>query len=49
MRFTKAHGLGNDFILIAEEAAPAGFAGQPVLTVATFPPPEQTSGRKGKR
>ncbi len=29
--------------------APAGFAGQPVLTVATFPPPEQTSGKKGKR
>ncbi|HYN01270.1 MAG TPA: diaminopimelate epimerase [Vicinamibacteria bacterium] len=23
MRFTKAHGLGNDFILVAEEAAPA--------------------------
>jgi diaminopimelate epimerase len=23
MRFTKAHGLGNDFVLVAEEAAPA--------------------------
>ena len=26
MRFTKAHGLGNDFILVAEKDAPAGTA-----------------------
>jgi diaminopimelate epimerase len=26
MRFTKAHGLGNDFILVAEKDAPAGAA-----------------------
>jgi diaminopimelate epimerase len=27
MRFTKAHGLGNDFILVAEETAPADLSG----------------------
>jgi len=32
-----------------EHWAPAGFAGQPVLTIATFPPPEPTSGKKSKR
>ncbi len=31
-----------------EHWSPAGFAGQPVLTVATFPPPEPTPG-KNKR
>ena len=32
-----------------EHWSPAGFAGQEVLTVATFPPPEPTSGKKRKR
>jgi photosystem II stability/assembly factor-like uncharacterized protein len=32
-----------------EHWSPAGFAGQDVLTVATFPPPEPTSGKKRKR
>jgi len=32
-----------------EHWSPAGFAGQDVLTVATFPPPEPTSGRKQRR
>jgi len=32
-----------------EHWAPAGFPGQPVLTVATFPPPEPASGKKSKR
>jgi photosystem II stability/assembly factor-like uncharacterized protein len=32
-----------------EHWAPAGFADQEVLTVATFPPPEKTSGKKSKR
>jgi photosystem II stability/assembly factor-like uncharacterized protein len=32
-----------------EHWAPAGFAGQEVLTVATFPPPETSTGKKAKR
>jgi photosystem II stability/assembly factor-like uncharacterized protein len=32
-----------------EHWSPAGFAGQEVLTVATFPPPGPTSGKKRKR
>jgi len=32
-----------------EHWSPAGFAGQEVLTVATFPPPEPTSEKKRKR
>ena len=32
-----------------EHWSPAGFAGQEVLTVATFPPPAPTSGKKRKR
>jgi photosystem II stability/assembly factor-like uncharacterized protein len=32
-----------------EHWAPAGFAGQEVLTVATFPPPELSAGKKSKR
>ena len=32
-----------------EHWSPAGFAGQEVLTVATFPPPEPRQGKKGRR
>lgn len=32
-----------------EHWAPAGFADQEVLTVATFPPPERPAGKKAKR
>jgi photosystem II stability/assembly factor-like uncharacterized protein len=32
-----------------EHWAPAGFAGQEVLAVATFPPPEPSSGKKPRR
>jgi photosystem II stability/assembly factor-like uncharacterized protein len=32
-----------------EHWVPAGFAGQDVLTVATFPPPEPVSGKKPRR
>jgi photosystem II stability/assembly factor-like uncharacterized protein len=32
-----------------EHWSPAGFAGQDVLTVGTFPPPEPTSGKKPRR
>ena len=34
------------FLTQGEHWSPAGFAGQYVLTVATFPPPEPTSGKK---
>ena len=36
MRFTKAHGLGNDFILVAEKDAPAVTTGTAQTTAMRF-------------